>query len=85
MFSDNLIMLRFGETKIAKGNVYPAKKSINFWDVNIDNTITSKLIEKTNSKCLIGYLGKVITPLVLILPKMSRYMKTLKVKGGDKD
>ena len=30
MFSDNLIMLRFGETKIAKGNVYPAKKSINF-------------------------------------------------------
>ena len=46
MFSDNLIMLRFGETKIAKGNVYPAKKSINFWDVNIDNIITSKLIKK---------------------------------------
>ena len=39
-------MLRFGETKIAKGSVYPTKKSINFWDVNIDNIVTSKLIKK---------------------------------------
>ena len=34
---------------------------------------------------MIGYLGKIIRPLVLILPKMSRYVKTLKVKDGDKD
>ena len=32
-----------------------------------------------------GYLDKVTKPLVLILPKMSGYVKTLKVKDGDKD
>ena len=30
-----------------------------------------------------GYLGKVIRPLVLIMPKMNGYFKTL--KDGDKD
>ena len=34
---------------------------------------------------MIGYLDKVIRPLVLILPKMSGYVKTFKVKDGDKD
>ena len=30
---------------------------------------------KTNSKYLTEYLDKVIRPLVLILPKLSRYVK----------
>ena len=34
---------------------------------------------------MIGYLDKVIRPLNLILPKMSGYVTTLKVKDGDKD
>ena len=34
---------------------------------------------------MIGYLHKVIRPLVLILPKMSGYVKTFKVKDEDKD
>ena len=33
---------------------------------------------KNNSKYLIGYLDEVIRSLVLILPKMSEYVKTLK-------
>ena len=33
----------------------------------------------------IWYLDKTIRPLVLILPKMSAYIKTFKVKEGDKD
>ena len=75
-------MLRFEKTKIAKEKFYAAKKAINIWDVNV----TSKLVKtKTNSKYLIGYLGKVIRPLVLILFKMSGYVKTFKVKDGDKD
>ena len=40
---------------------------------------------KTNTKYLIGYLDKVMRPLVLIMPKMSGYVKTFKVKDGDKD
>ena len=79
-------MLRFGETKIAKEKFYAAKKAINIWDVNVDNIVISKLVKrKTNSKYLIGYLDKVIRPLVLIMPKMGGYVKTFKVKDGDKD
>ena len=52
-------MLRFNETKVAKGKFYGAKKSINIWDLNADNIVISELVEtKTNSKCLIGYLDK---------------------------
>ena len=40
---------------------------------------------KSNSKYLIGYLHKVITLLVLILFKISGYVKAFKVKDGDKD
>ena len=56
-------------------------------DVNVDNNIViSKLVKtKTNSKYCIGYLDKAIRPLVLIMPKISRYVKTFKVKEGDKD
>ena len=79
-------MLRFGETKIAKEKFYAAKKPIKVWDVNADNIVISNLVKtKTNSKYLIGYLDKVIRPLVfwvevLILPKMSGYVKTFKIK-----
>ena len=53
--------------------------------VNVDNIVISKLIEtNTNSKCFIGIkFDKVIKPLVLIMPKMSGYVKTFKVKEGD--
>ena len=34
---------------------------------------------------MIGYLGKVIRPVVLIMPKISGYFKTFKAKDGDKD
>ena len=34
---------------------------------------------------MIGYLDKVIRPLVLIISRKSRYVKTFKVKNGDKD
>ena len=53
-------MLSFRETEEAK-TVYGAKKSINIWDVNVDNIVVSKLVEtKANSKYLIEYLDKVI-------------------------
>ena len=70
-------MLRFGKIKVAKEEFYSAKKSINIWDVDVNNIVISKLIEmKSNSKYFIGYLDEVIIPLVLILSKD---------KGGDKN
>ena len=81
-FFDSKIMLRFGEARVAKEKLFGAKKKpINIWDVNVNDIVVSKLIEaKKNSKYFIGYLDEVIKPLVLILPKMSGYVKTFKVK-----
>ena len=71
--------------KSNKRKIYAAKKPIKIWDVNVDNIVISKLVKtKTNSKYLIGY-SKVVRPLVLIMPKMSGYVKTFKVKDRDKD
>ena len=56
------------------------------WDVNVDNIVISKLVKtKINSKSLIGYLDKALRPSILIMSKMSGYVKTFKVKEGDKD
>ena len=57
--------------------------SFKIWDVNIDNIVISK--RKNNSKYLIGYLDKVIKPLLLIFPKMSGYVETFRGKSGDKN
>ena len=77
-------MLRFDETKGTKIKFYDAKRPINIWDVHVHNIVISKLVEtKPNSKYLIGYLDKVIWPLILILSKMSGYVKTFKVTDGD--
>ena len=64
--------------------IYGAKKPIKILDVNVDNIDITKLVKKeTNSKCLIGIkFDKAIRPLVLIRPKMSGYVKTIKVKEG---
>ena len=74
-------MVRFGDRGIAKERFYAAKSPIKIWDVNVNNIGISKLFKiKTNSKYLNGYLDKNIGPLVLIMPKMSEYFKTFKVK-----
>ena len=76
----------FGQTKVTKGEFYSAKKLIKIWNVNFDNIVVSKLIKTKNySKYLIGYLDWVIRPLVLILLKISWFVKIIKVKDGNKD
>ena len=62
------------------------KKHIKIWNVNVDNIVISELVMiKTKSKYLIRYLDKAIRPLVLTLPKLSRYVKTFQAMDGDKD
>ena len=79
-------MLRFGGQKVIKENFYTLKRLTKIWDVNADNIVISKLVEtKTNSRHLIGYLEKALRPLVLIMPKMSGYIKTFKVEDGNKN
>ena len=76
-------MLRFWETKIEKEKFYVAKKPKKIWNVDVDKIVPSNCVQtETKSKYLIGYLDKVIRPLVLILPRMSGYVKIFKVKDG---
>ena len=77
--------MKFGEKEIAKKKCYATEKTIKIWGVNVDNIVISKLIEnKTNSKYLIEIkFDKAIRPLVLIMPKMSGYVKAFKIKEGD--
>ena len=66
----------------AKEKFYAAEKPIKIWDVNVNKMVISKLFKiKINSKYLIGLqFDKVIRPLVLMMPKMSGYVKKFKVK-----
>ena len=57
------------------------KKPIKICNVRVNNIVISKLVKtKTNSKYLTGYLDKDKRPLVLMMPKMSGYLKTFKVE-----
>ena len=76
---DSIIILSFDERKVAKKKIMTKKNTIKIWDTYVDNIGISKLIETNNkSKYLIRYLDEVIRALVLILPKISEYVKTFK-------
>ena len=78
--------MRFAETKVSKEEFYGAKKTIKIWDVDVNNMAIWKLVEMKNScKYLIEYLDYATRPLVLILSKMSGYVKTFKLKDEDKE
>ena len=47
--------MRFGDTKVGKENLYGVKKAIKILNVNVNNVVISKLVEKKeSSKYLIG-------------------------------
>ena len=69
--------------KNRKRKVLCCKKAYKIWNLNADNIVISKLVKtKTYSKYCMGNVDKVIRQLVLIMPKMSGYVK---VKEEDKD
>ena len=74
-------MVSFREGEIEQEKFYAAKRPKRTCDVNVDNIVISKLVKtKTNSKYFIEYLHKAISPLVLVMPKMSGYVETFKLK-----
>ena len=70
------------EREIAKEKFYATKRPMKIWYVNVHNIVISKLVKtKTDPKYLVGLkFNKAIRPLVLVMPKMSGYVKTLKLK-----
>ena len=75
-FFDNIIMFRFGNTKVAKKELDGENKPIKDWDVDVDKIRVSDLFKQNNSKYLMKYLDNVIRLLFLIIPKMSGHAKT---------
>ena len=71
--------------EIAKEMFLVVKRPKKTWKVNAENIVISKLVKtKTNSNYLIGTkFDKAIGPLVLIMSKVSGYVKLFKVKEGD--
>ena len=74
------------EREKAKEKLFASKKPSNIWHVNVDNIVISKFVKtKTNFNYLIEIkFDKAIRPLVLIMPKMSGYVKTFNGKEGNK-
>ena len=63
--------------------LWPAQWGTDSKRLNVDKIFISKLVKlKTKSQYLIGYLDKVIWPLVLIIPQTSGYARTFKVTEG---
>ena len=80
-FFDSIILILWDKSSTKR--VLSCKKTIRTWDVDINNIVVSKLIErKNNSKYLILHLNEVIRPLVLILPGISGYIKNFKKKNN---
>ena len=70
----------FGNIKVSKKEFYESKKAINLNVVDVDKIVVSNKIKGNNetSKFFIGYLddiGGVVTPLCIILPQRSRWIK----------
>ena len=70
------------EKNTERKKIYVVKRPVKICDVHVDNIVISKLVEtKTDSKYLNGIkFHKAIRPLVLIMHKMSGFVKKFKVK-----
>ena len=72
--------------KSNKRKILFCTKNYIIWNVNADDIVILKLVKtKANYKYLVGYLNEAIRPLVLIILKLSGYVKTFEIKDGDKD
>ena len=73
--------LVFGDINVNKKNFYESKQDIKLNDIIIKNFVVNNKI-KVNDKIVKYYIGYIvddnITPLILLLPVMSGWMKRWK-------
>ena len=72
--------LDFGDIEVSKKEFYNRKKAVNFSEVDVGKIVVTNEIKGNNetSKYFIGYFNGVdnaVTPLCIILPQMSGYIK----------
>ena len=84
-FFDYIIILRVGKANVAKKEIYCVKKTTKIWDVYVDIDVIPKLIGNNwNTEVFVWIFRWSHKTIVLILPKMSGYVKTFKNKHGEK-
>ena len=72
--------INFGDKKINKKDFYNSKKLFNIEDIDINKILISKLetYENNMRNYIIGYNDNAISPLQLLLPKMTGYLNNFK-------
>ena len=69
---------KFNNIRLNKKEFHKSKKPIDLLSVNVDQIVESDKFKHNNKdfKYFIGYQeGKIVKPLYIILPQMSRYIK----------
>ena len=78
--------LIFGDIEVSKKEFYETKEGIKLKDVLVDNIIVSNKI-KGNNEIVKNYIGYIVddkvTPLVLLLPVMSGWIKYFENGGNN--
>ena len=70
--------LKFNNVRVNKKKFYISKESTDLMSVNVDQIVVSDKFNynEDDFKYFIGYQkGKIVKPLCIILPQMSRYIK----------
>ena len=69
--------LIFGDIEVTKNECYESKKDIKLKDVDVGKIVTSNKVKGNNEvvKYFIGYMEDFVSPLCLILPQMSVWIK----------
>ena len=72
--------LIFGDIEVSKKEFYESKKAVNLSSVDANKIVVSNKIKGNNesSKVFIGYMddiGGIVTPLSIISPQMSGWIK----------
>ena len=80
--------LIFGDIEVSKKQFYEGKKAVNLGEADVNKIVVSNTIKENNeaSKIFISYMdytGGIFTPLCIILPQMSGWIKYF--ENGDKN
>ena len=72
--------LNFGDIEVSKKQIYEGKKAVNLSKVDVNKIVVSNKIKGNNetSKLFIAYIddiNNIVTPLCIILPQMSGWIK----------
>ena len=78
--------LNFGDIEVSKVKFYQYKKGIKLNDVDVGKIVVSNKVKGNNETVnyFIGYMDESVSPLCLLLPQMSGWVKYFENGGKNK-